>query len=498
MSKPSAGKVGELSLEQAARRLASGELSAEALTAAVLERIEEVDPEVRAFLVVDREGALEAARRADRRRREGSASLLTGVPVAVKDNLCTRDLPTTCGSKLLRRFVPPYDATAVAALRREGAVILGKTNLDEFAMGGSTESSAFFPTGNPSAPGHVAGGSSGGSAAAVAYGGAPCALGSDTGGSIRQPASFCGVVGLKPSYGRVSRWGLVAMASSLDQVGPVTRTVRDGALLLSALAGHDPRDATSSRRPVPDYLDGIEDGVEGLTVGVVPELRDHEGIHPGVVERLDAARATYEELGARLVEVHLPHLRYSLAAYYLICPAEVSANLARYDGLRYGEAERGADLLESYRRTRGQGLGPEVVRRILLGAYSLSAGYYDAYYKKAAQIRTLVARDFATALESCDALLLPVTPAPAFRLGELVGDPLRLYLEDVFTVGLSLAGLPALSVPAGTVDGRPQGVQIAGRPFDEATVLRVARAFEKHTTHGSLAERPAGDTEGAG
>ena len=477
-------------IEEAARRLADGETTSVDLTRAVLEQIDRHDVRYGAFLTVDRDGALEEARAADERRaREDDVHPLLGVPIAIKDNLTTRGLKTTCASRLLENYIPPDDATAVAKLRRCGAVLVGKTNLDEFAMGSSSEHSAFYPVKNPWDAERVPGGSSGGSAAAIVYGGAAAALGTDTGGSIRQPASFCGVVGLKPTYGRVYRRGLVAMASSRDQVGPVTKTVRDAALLLGAISGHDPRDATSARRDVPaSYLEHIEAGVEGLVIGVVPRLLDAEGLHPGVAEVVQKAQKVYAELGAKIVEVDLPHLDVSISTYYILCASEISANMARYDGIRYGVRQVGDDMWDTYRQSRGRGFGPEVIRRILIGTHALSAGYYDAYYKKASQVRTLIARDFRQALERSDQLLMPVTPTPAFRLGELVDDPLKLYLEDIFTVSLNLAGLPGVSVPAGTVDGLPQGVQLIGRPFDEATVLRTARAFERATEH-TLADR---------
>ncbi len=490
MSSNAGSGLADLSLESAAAALAAGECTSVELTEAVLQRIEEVDGRYRAFITVDSEGAIEQARAADHRRHQGDVSPLTGVPVAVKDNIVTRGLRTTCASKLLKDFVPPYDATVVTALREAGAVIVGKTNLDEFAMGSSTENSGLFVTRNPWDRSRVPGGSSGGSATAVVFGGCNAALGSDTGGSIRQPASFCGVVGCKPTYGRVSRWGLVAMASSLDQIGPLTKTVRDNAILLGAIAGHEARDSTSSRRPVADYLQGIENGVSGLTLGVAPELAEVEGMHPGVAEVSAAARATLESLGARFVDVELPHLKYSISSYYIICPSEVSANMARFDGIRYGDRQQGENMWDSYCKTRGRGLGSEVIRRVMLGAFALSAGYYDAYYKKAAQVRTLIAGDFERALEKCDALLMPVTPSPAFRIGELVDDPLQLYLADVFTVSLNLAGLPGVCFPAGTVDGLPQGVQVVGRPFAEDVLFRVARAFERETAW-SLTDRLA-------
>jgi aspartyl-tRNA(Asn)/glutamyl-tRNA(Gln) amidotransferase subunit A len=483
-----------LSIQEARARLARGELSAVALAEAVLDRILAVDDQIKAYLCLAPEWTLEQAVEADRRLAEdGGVALeaqpLLGIPLAIKDVLCVEGLPTTCGSRILENLVPPYSATAVQKLQAAGATILGKTNTDEFAMGSSTENSAFFATHNPWDLTRVPGGSSGGSAAAVAAGLALGALGSDTGGSVRQPAAFCGVVGLKPSYGRVSRSGLVAFASSLDQVGPLARTVADAALLLGIIAGSDPLDATTVDHPVPDYLTGLSDGVEGLRVGV-PREYFVEGLQPEVEVAARGAVEVLARLGAEVVQVSLPHTADALPAYYLIAPAEASANLARYDGLRYGScgvpqaAGSGHDdLWEHYRQTRGQGFGPEVKRRIMLGTYALSAGYYDAYYLKASQVRTLIRRDFDQALSQCDVLLAPTTPRTAFRLGEMSDDPLQMYLQDIFTLALSLAGLPGLSLPCGRdSDGLPIGLQVMGRAFDEATVLRVAYAYEQATT----------------
>ena len=484
-----------LSIQEARTRLARGELSAVALTEAVLDRILAVDDQVKAYLSFSPEWALEQATEADRRGEEGGAAAwaaqpLLGIPLAIKDLICVEGLPTTCGSRLLENYLSPYSATVVEKLQAAGATILGKTNTDEFAMGSSTENSAFFATHNPWDLARVPGGSSGGSAAAVAAGLALGALGSDTGGSVRQPAAFCGVVGLKPSYGRVSRRGLVAFASSLDQVGPLARTVADAALLLGAIAGPDPLDATTVDHPVPDYLEGgegLRQGVQGLRVGV-PREYFVEGLQPEVEAAVREAVQVLARLGAEVLEVSLPHTDYALPAYYLIAPAEASANLARYDGLRYGgprdmrlgpEAD---DLWAHYCQTRGQGFGPEVKRRIMLGTYALSAGYYDAYYLKASQVRTLIRRDFDQALDRCDVLLAPTTPRTAFRLGEMGDDPLQMYLQDIFTLALSLAGLPGLSLPCGRDgEGLPIGLQVMGRAFDEATVLRVAHAYEQAT-----------------
>jgi aspartyl-tRNA(Asn)/glutamyl-tRNA(Gln) amidotransferase subunit A len=473
----------QLTIEAAAERLARRELSAEELTRALLARIAQVEPRVDAYLTLDAAGALEQAREADRRLAAGEAGPLTGIPVSLKDVICTRGLRTTCASRLLEHFVPPYDATVVARLRAAGAVLLGKTNMDEFAMGSSTENSAFKPTRNPWDPRCIPGGSSGGAAASVAADMCLAALGSDTGGSIRQPASHCGVVGLKPTYGRVSRYGLVAFASSLDQIGPLAKSVADCARLLAVIAGHDPRDATSAAEPVPDYLGSLEPDLKGLRLGVPAELTAAEGLDPAVARAVGEAVATLEALGARKVEVALPHTAYAVATYYIIAPSEASSNLARYDGVRFGRREGGrGDLAEMYRATRSRGFGAEVQRRILLGTYALSAGYYDAYYGKASQVRTLITRDFQRAFAACDVIVSPVAPTPAFPLGAKVDDPLTMYLSDIFTLSANLAGIPGLSVPCGfSADGLPIGLQILGRHFDEATVLRVGHHFERAT-----------------
>jgi aspartyl-tRNA(Asn)/glutamyl-tRNA(Gln) amidotransferase subunit A len=398
--------------------------------------------------------------------------------MAIKDVLCTRGVETTAGSQILRGFRPPYDATCIARLRASGAVFLGMTNCDEFAMGSSTENSSFFATHNPWDLGRVPGGSSGGSAAAVAAGEAVYALGTDTGGSIRQPAALCGVVGVKPTYGRVSRYGLIAFASSLDQVGPFTRSVTDAALVLQQIAGRDPLDSTSADRPV-DVTSALEQGVSGLRLGVPREYTEVEGMESGVRERIDAALRTLEGAGAELVEVNLPHTDYGLAAYYIIAPAECSSNLARFDGVRYGQSDPSAQtLLESYLRTRRQGFGPEVRRRVMLGTYALSSGYYDAYYLKAQKVRTLVAGDFAQAFESCDAIVSATSPTVAFELGAKTGDPLAMYLCDVLTLGGNLAGLPGISLPCGSVDGLPVGLQVLAPQWREDVAFRVARAYE--------------------
>lgn len=400
--------------------------------------------------------------------------------MAVKDNICTVDFPTTCGSRILGRWTSPYDATVVTRLRRAGAVLVGKTNLDEFAMGSSTENSAFGPTRNPWDPSRVPGGSSGGSAAAVAAAMAPLALGSDTGGSIRQPAGFCGIVGLKPTYGRVSRYGLVAFASSLDQIGPLASTVADAALLLGVIAGRDPADSTSVDLPVPDYLRALTGDVRGLRLGLAREAFG-EGLLPAVGDAVRRAAQVLQDEGAEVVEVSLPTISYALPTYYLLATSEASTNLARYDGVRYGLRAASRDLDGMYLQTRRDGFGPEVKRRIMLGTYALSAGYYEGFFLKAQRVRTLVCQDFARAFDTVDLVVMPTSPTPAFRLGEKVEDPLQMYLADVYTIPVNLAGLPAISVPCGFADGLPVGLQLIGRPFDEATVLRAAHCYEQAT-----------------
>ena len=461
-------------------RYRSGEATPTQVVLAHLRRIEALDPKVRAFVTVTRESALARAEAAEKRLKAGKPlSLLDGIPLAIKDVICTKGVRTTCSSKILENFVPPYDATVMTRLNAAGAIVLGKTNMDEFAMGSSTENSAFFPTRNPWDLARVPGGSSGGSAAAVAADFAAGALGSDTGGSIRQPAAFCGTVGLKPTYGRVSRYGLVAFASSLDQIGPFARDVRGAALLLQAIAGPDPLDSTSTEVPVPDYLAVLGQGIEGLRVGIPGEYFI-EGMDPEVEKAVRDAIEVLKGLGAKTEKVSLPHTEYAVAAYYLIAPAEASSNLARYDGVKYGYRALGSkDLIQMYGRTRAEGFGPEVKRRIMLGTYALSAGYYEAYYGKAQRVRTLVRRDFQQAFERVDVLVCPTAPNVAFRLGEKE-DPLQMYLCDVFTIPVNLAGLPGLSLPGGfTRDGLPIGLQLIGKPFDEATLLSAAYAYEQ-------------------
>jgi len=486
----------ELTIHQAHELLRKGEISSVELTQALLDRIVEVDNQIKAYLTLTPELALEQAREADARRAAGDDHPLLGIPMAIKDVICTAGVPTTCASRILEDFIPPYDATVMELLYQAGAVLLGKTNMDEFAMGSSTENSAFFPTHNPWDLERVPGGSSGGSAAAVAADEAIFALGSDTGGSIRQPAALCGIVGLKPTYGRVSRYGLVAFASSLDQIGPLTKDVRDAALVMNVIARYDPRDSTSVNLPTPDYTEALVPDIEGLRVGV-PREYFIEGMQPGVEAAVRAAIEKLAELGAEVEEVSLPHTDYSLPTYYLIAPAEASANLARYDGVKYGlSCSDAGDIWDAYRKTRQRGFGPEVKRRIMLGTYALSAGYYDAYYLKAQKVRTLIKRDFDLAFERFDVLVTPTSPTVAFRLGEKVEDPLQMYLSDVFTLSMNLAGICGISIPCGfahngleETNGLPVGMQIMGPAFGEETVLRVAYAYEQAT--GWHRRRPA-------
>ena len=469
-----------LTAVQARALLDRREISALELLEAHLAQIERLEPTLHAFITVAPELARRQARAADDRLARGEGDLLTGIPVALKDVLCTVDAPTTAGSRILQGFRSPYDATVVARLRAQDAVFVGKANTDEFAMGSSTENSAYGPTRNPWDPDRVPGGSSGGSAAAVAAGEAMVALGSDTGGSIRQPAGFCGIVGLKPTYGRVSRYGLVAFASSLDQIGPFGRTVADVAMLLQVIAGHDPADSTSVPLPVPDYRAALTGDIRGLRIGIPAEYRV-PGMDQAVERVIEDALALLQELGAELVPVSLPHTEYALATYYIIAPSEASANLARYDGVKYGLSLPGETLLERYLRTRGEGFGPEVKRRIMLGTYALSAGYYDAYYVKAQKVRTLIKRDFDEAFARVDVIAAPTSPTVAFRLGERTADPLQMYLSDVFTIPANMAGLPAIAVPCGFAHALPVSLQFMGRPFDEPTLLRVAHAYEQAT-----------------
>lgn len=470
----------ELTIAEARAKLASGDLTSRELTTSCLERLREVEPLVKAFISYDEEQALQLADTADRSLAAGQAGALTGIPLSLKDLLCTRGGRTTCGSAMLAHFTPPYDATVVEKVVQAGAVIVGKTTMDEFAMGSTSETCAFGTPGNPWNTDYVAGGSSGGSAASVAAGEVLASLGSDTGGSIRQPACLCGIVGMKPTYGRVSRFGLVAFASSLDQIGPLTRDVADCALMMQVISGYDHRDSTSVNRPVEDYFSCLAEGMRGVRVGL-PREYFAEGLDPEVEKTVTGGVEVLRSLGAEIVEVSLPHSEYAVAAYYLIAPAEASSNLARYDGVAYGYRDKQADtLLDLYKNTRSTGFGDEVKRRILIGTYALSSGYYDAYYKKASQVRTLILQDFNTAWKSCDLLISPVTPTPAWPKGTKSDDPLALYLSDIFTLSTNLAGLPGMSVPGGFhSSGLPIGIQLQGPHFQEGLLLRAAYNLEK-------------------
>ncbi len=473
-------QIDELTAHESLRMLDAGECTSVDLVEGVLAAIGEKDETINAYVSVDGDAALEQARQADTARAEGKNGALLGLPLAVKDVLNVRGQPCGCASNILKGYLSPYDASAIARLREAGAVFLGRTNMDEFAMGSSNENSAHGPTRNPHDPGRVPGGSSGGSAAAVAGGEAICALGTDTGGSIRQPSAFCGCVGLKPSYGRVSRYGLTAFASSLDQIGPLTRDVRDAALLLESLAGGDVMDSTSLDEAVPDYSRQLNGDLAGLKLGV-PKEYFVEGLDKEIEGAVRAAIDQCASLGAKIVEVSLPHTEYAIAVYYVVATAEASANLARFDGVRYGaRCEDAEDPIDMYARTRESGFGAEVKRRIILGTYVLSSGYHDAYYLSAQKVRTLIRKDFEAAFESCDALLTPCTPTTAYKIGEKVDDPLQMYLGDVFTVPANLAGICGVSVPCGeTLDGLPIGLQVLGPAFGESVILRVGHAYEQ-------------------
>ena len=474
--------LAELTLYDAAEKLRKRELSSVELTEAVFERIVDTDAKIHAYLTLTRDAALEQAKQADESfKHDGGASPLRGIPIALKDNFLTHGVRTTCASKILGEFIPPYDATTVQKLRAAGAILVGKTNLDEFAMGSSVENSAFFPTRNPWNLERIPGGSSGGSAAAVAADQCVAALGTDTGGSIRQPAACCGVVGLKPTYGRVSRFGIIAFASSMDQVGPITKDVSDAAILLGAIAGHDPADSTSARRAVPHYTADLTGDIKGLRVGI-PKEYFVSGMQPEVERAVRTAIRELEQYGAVVECISLPHTEYAVAVYYIIATAEASSNLARYDGMRYGYRADAKDLTETYMTSRDEGFGAEVKRRIMLGTYALSAGYYDAYYLKAQRVRTLIKRDFDEAFKCCDVIITPTTPTTAFKLGAKTQDPLQMYLSDIYTISINLAGLPALSLPCGfDQDGMPIGMQVIGRHFDEAIILRVGHVYEQST-----------------
>ncbi len=470
-----------LTIHELQEKIRNGEVSSMDIVQSVFGRIDAVEEKVHAYITLMRESALEAAGIADERIRAGQIKPLTGIPIALKDIYCTQGVRTTCGSRILENYVPPYDATVITKLRDAGAVFTGKTNMDEFAMGSSTETSYYGVTRNPWDLERIPGGSSGGSAAAVAADECIASLGSDTGGSIRQPAALCGVVGMKPTYGRVSRFGLIAFASSLDQIGPFTKDVEDCAILLNAIAGYDPRESTSVPVEVPDYRDFLNRGIKGWTVGI-PREYFIEGIDPEVRAAIEQAIKTVEGLGAKCREISLPHTEYSVAVYYIVAPAEASSNLARYDGVKYGfRVKECRDLLDMYKKTRSAGFGAEVKRRIMLGTYALSSGYYDAYFKKASQVRGLIKKDFDEALRGCDVILTPTTPTPAFKIGEKTDDPMQMYLSDIFTISTNLAGIPGISLPCGyTQGGLPIGVQFLAGHFEEGKLLQISSAYEKH------------------
>ena len=473
----------ELTIQEAHALLKAKKISSQELTRSVLDRIESIENQVDAFITITGEDALAAADAADDRIAQGNVSYLTGIPIGVKDLICTNGIKTTCGSRILENFLPTYDATVIRKLKANGAVLMGKLNMDEFAMGSSTEHSAIKITRNPWDPSRIPGGSSGGSAAAVAADMCLGALGSDTGGSIRQPASHCGIVGLKPTYGRISRFGLVAFASSLDQIGPLAKNVQDCALMMNTIAGYDPKDSTSVPKELPDFTSFLDEDLQGVTVGIPKEVAALEGLDTDVSAAVDEAVRVIESRGAQCVEISLPNTQHVVAVYYVIAPCEASSNLARYDGVKYGYRNGDqATLVDMYRTTRTAGFGPEVQRRIIIGTYCLSAGYYDAYYGKASQVRTLIVEDFNKAFQSCDVIITPVAPTPAFKIGENVDDPLKMYLSDVFTLSANLAGIPGLSVPCGfSTDGLPIGLQILGKHFDEGHILKVGYGFEQAT-----------------
>jgi len=476
----------DLTIHELHEMMRRGEVTSRQITESVISRIDQVEGKMRAYITLLKEEALEQASALDKRLQKGEIPLnpLTGIPIAIKDLICTQGVLTTCAARILHNFIPPYDATVVANLKRQHIIMMGKTNMDQFGMGSSTENSHYGITRNPWDLDRVPGGSSGGSAAAVIAGEAIAALGTDTGGSIRQPSSLCSVTGLKPTYGRVSRYGLIAYASSLDQIGPITKDVTDCALLLNAMAGYDPRDSTSVNLTTPDYTRALIPEIRGLRIGI-PEEYFIEGMDAEVEEKIWEAVRVLEKLGASYEKVSLPHTEYAVAAYYIIAPAEASSNLARYDGVKYGYRAKGyADLMEMYTKTRSEGFTPEVKRRIMLGTYALSSGYYDAYYVKAQKVRTLIKRDFEEAFKKYDVLVAPVSPTPAFKIGEKTDDPLQMYLSDIFTIPINLAGVTAISIPCGfTRTGLPIGLQIIGKHFGEETILKVAYAFEQNTEH---------------
>jgi len=473
----------DLTIWQAHRLLSEKKISSRELISAVIDRIKTVDGKTGAYITVAEKTAMNEARSADKIISEGNILPLTGIPIAIKDLICTEGIRTTCASKILENFIPPYDATVIKRLKNEGAVVIGKVNMDEFAMGSSTEHSSMKLTRNPWDLERIPGGSSGGAAVAVAADMCLGSLGSDTGGSIRQPASHCGVVGMKPTYGRVSRFGLVAFASSLDQIGPLTKNVRDCAMLMKVISGYDPSDSTSVPKDVPDYTLLFQDGLKGIIVGIPKEYQSAKGLNPEVSAAIKSAVRTIKALGADCIEVSLPHVEYAVAAYYVIASSEASSNLARYDGVKYGFRDKSeGNLMKMYRSTRSKGFGTEVQRRIIIGTYCLSAGYYDAYYKKASQVRTLIMEDFHRAFKTCHVILSPVAPTPAFKIGEKYDDPLTMYLSDIFTLSSNLAGIPGMSIPCGfSSEGLPIGLQIMGNHFNEEVMFKVAYNFEKAT-----------------
>ncbi len=473
----------KLTIHEASEKLKNKEITSKQLTTSVIERIESIEEKIDAYITIDKEGALKQADIADQTIAAGNIDSLTGIPLSIKDLICTDGTRTTCASKILENFVPAYDATVITKLKKAGAVIIGKVNMDEFAMGSTNENSSFKPTKNPWNTNCIPGGSSGGSAASVSAEMCLGSLGSDTGGSIRQPASHCGVVGMKPTYGRVSRFGLVAFASSLDQIGPLTKNVHDCAIMMNAISGYDENDSTSVPKDVPDYTEALNGNIKGLKIGIPKEYFNVEGIDNDVKKAIEDAIVTFKAAGAEFIDISLPHSKYAVAAYYVIAPSEASSNLARYDGVRYGiRAKDHTNLQEMYEQSRSEGLGLEVQRRIIIGTYALSSGYYDAYYKKASQVRTLIMNDFNEAFEKCDIILSPVTPEPAPELGENTENPLKMYLSDIFTLSANLAGIPGISVPCGfAVNGKPIGLQLMGRHFDEATLLKASYNFEKAT-----------------
>ena len=471
----------KLTIHELHEKLKNREISAKELTESIFKRLSETEEKIKAYLTITKDEAQKQTEEADKDIKSGNASPLTGIPLAIKDNICTDGIKTTCASRILESFIPPYDAAVITKLKKSGYILVGKTNMDEFAMGSSTENSAFGATRNPYDLDRVPGGSSGGSAAAVAADECIAALGSDTGGSIRQPAALCGIVGMKPTYGRVSRYGLVAFASSLDQIGPLTKDVADCAVMMNAISGHDPCDSTSANIPLPDFTKSLVKDVKGLKIGI-PEEYFIEGIDKDVDKAVRDAIKLLEEAGAESVKIRLPNTSYAIATYYILATSEASSNLARYDGVKYGLRAEGKDLIDMYMETRAKGFGSEVKRRIMLGTYALSAGYYEAYYKKAQQVRTLIKMDFDEAFKKADVIITPTTPTAAFKIGEKTQDPLQMYLSDIFTISVNLAGVPAASIPCGLTKGNlPIGLQIIGKPFDEETIIRTAYTFEQST-----------------